>query len=178
LDSIFLSPTSPTNLKKRIESFLKPYGQLAVIINCRRSWGSIGKFFKGVGFRMNEGGIRMSREGSTIYGWAFAAGREIIRKLEDLYGRDRVEKKMESMLLTLRSELIPERFRRAIIDFLIEVGPHVGIPEEVKVERRWSVDEFYRYSTAILAGFFDALNSWRGGKGAGKEGEGGEVGGR
>jgi hypothetical protein len=130
-----------------------------------------------VGFRVNGGGIWVSRERSTIYGWAFAAGQEIIKKLEDLYGKDRVEKKMESMLLTLRSELIPERFRRAIIDFLIEVGPHVGIPEEVKIERRWSVDEFYRYSTAILAGFFDALNAWRR-RGTEEEGESGEVGGR
>jgi len=103
----------------------------------------------------------MSREEGTVYGWAFVAGKEIIRKLENSYGRNGAEKKMEDALLTLRSELIPERFRRAVINLLIEVGPEVGIPEEVKVERRWSVDEFYRYSTAILAGFFDALNSWR-----------------
>lgn len=108
------------------------------------------------------------REGS-VYGWAFVAGQKILEKLESLYGIERAEDKMEGLLLTLRSELIPERFKRAIVDYLIEVSPEVGIPEEVKVERRWSVDEFYRYSTAILAGLFDALNKWRREKGEGKE---------
>jgi len=98
---------------------------------------------------------------SSIYGWAFVAGQKIIERFEALYGGDKAGKRMESLLLTLRSELIPERFKRAIIDSLIEVSPKVGIPEEIKVERKWSVDEFYRYSTAILAGFFDALNRWR-----------------
>ena len=101
------------------------------------------------------------KEEGSVYRWAFVAGWKMLETLESLYDRERAEKKVESMLLTLRSELIPERFRRAIMDFLIEVGPKVGIPEEVKLEKRWSVDEFYRYSTAILAGFFDALNRWR-----------------
>jgi hypothetical protein len=98
---------------------------------------------------------------SNIYGWAFVAGWEIIKRFEELYGKEKAGKRMESLLLTLRSELIPERFRRFIIDSLIDVSPKVGIPEEIKVEKRWNVDEFYRYSTAILAGFFDALNKWR-----------------
>jgi hypothetical protein len=98
---------------------------------------------------------------SSIYGWAFVAGREIIKRFEELYGEEKAGKRMESLLLTLRSELIPERFKRSIVDSLIDVSPKVGIPEEIKVEKRWSVDEFYRYSTAILAGFFDALNKWR-----------------
>jgi hypothetical protein len=101
------------------------------------------------------------REEGSVYRWAFVAGQKILEKLESLYDIERAEDKMENLLLTLRSELIPERFKRAIVDYLIEVSPEVGIPEEVKVERRWSVDEFYRYSTAILAGFFDALNKWR-----------------
>jgi hypothetical protein len=116
-------------------------------------------------------GIKVARE-SNIYSWAFVAGQKIIERLEILYGEDRAEKRMESLLLTLRSELIPERFKRSLIDYLIEVNPEVGIPEKIKVEKRWSVDEFYRYSTAILAGFFDALNKWRGEK---KKEEGGEY---
>uniref|UniRef100_A0A7C2K3J9 CRISPR type III-B/RAMP module-associated protein Cmr5 n=1 Tax=candidate division WOR-3 bacterium TaxID=2052148 RepID=A0A7C2K3J9_UNCW3 len=98
---------------------------------------------------------------SSIYGWAFVAGQKIIERLETLYGKDRAGKRMESLLLTLRSELIPDRFRRSIIDSLIEVSPEVGIPEEIKVEMKWNIDEFYRYSTAVLAGFFDALNKWK-----------------
>jgi hypothetical protein len=113
-------------------------------------------------------------KGSSIYSWAFVAGQEIIKRFENLYGKDKVEKKMESLLLTLRSELIPERFRRSIVDSLIDVSPKVGIPEEIKVEKRWSVDEFYRYSTAILAGFFDALNKWREDMGRKKKPEEGE----
>ncbi|MEM1706557.1 MAG: hypothetical protein QW794_03400 [Thermosphaera sp.] len=111
----------------------------------------------------------MSEKESSLYGWAFKAGRKIMEIFESMYGAERAEKKMENLLLTLRSELLPERFRRSIIDCLIEVRPDVGIPEEVKSEKRWSVDEFYRYSTAILSGFFDALNSWRRGKGEGEE---------
>jgi hypothetical protein len=74
-----------------------------------------------------------------------------------LYGAERAEKKMESLLLTLRSELLPERFRRALIDSIIEVSPDVGIRDEIKMDRSWRVDEFYRYSTAILAGFFSLV---------------------
>ena len=113
---------------------------------------------------------------SSLYGWAFIAGKNIVERFESLYGMERAEKKMESLLLTLRSELLPERFRRSLIDCLIEVRPDVGIPEEIKLEKKWSVDEFYRYSTAILSGFFDALNYWRKerGKGEVKKEEGGK----
>lgn len=103
----------------------------------------------------------MSEKESSLYGWAFVAGKSIIKRFASLYGADKAEKKMEAVLLTLRSELLPEKFRRALIDHLIDVRPEVGIPEEVKVEKRWSVDEFYRYTTAILAGLFDALNWWK-----------------
>ena|GEM_PF-1182033 len=96
----------------------------------------------------------------TLYDWAFDTGMEIIKQLESIYGV-KAGKKMESSLLTLRSELIPERFKRALIDLLIEYMPNVDIPEEIKVEKRWSIDEYYRYSTAILAGFLDALNAWK-----------------
>jgi hypothetical protein len=98
---------------------------------------------------------------SRIYRWAFDTGNRMIERFKELYDEEKAGKKMESLLLTLRSELIPERFRRFIIDSLIDISPKVEIPEEIKVENRWSVDEFYRYSTAILAGFFDALNKWR-----------------
>ncbi|MCR8453610.1 MAG: hypothetical protein NDP13_01300 [Crenarchaeota archaeon] len=100
------------------------------------------------------------REGS-LYGWAFKAGKKIMEIFESMYGAERAEKKMKSLLLTLRSESLPERFKRSIIDCLIEAEPDVNIPEEVKLEKRWRTDEFYYYSTAILSGFFDALNSWR-----------------
>ncbi|MEM1530377.1 MAG: hypothetical protein QXQ42_05000 [Candidatus Bathyarchaeia archaeon] len=103
----------------------------------------------------------MDERESSLYGWAFIAGKNVIERFESLYGTERAEKRMENLLLTLRSELLPERFRRSLIDCLIEVRPDVGIPEEIKLEKRWSVDEFYRYSTAILSGFFDALNWWR-----------------
>jgi hypothetical protein len=101
---------------------------------------------------------------STIYGWAFVAGKEIINRLEALYGEeneDKIDKKMRTYILTLRSELIPERFKRALIDILVELVPNVGIPEEIRTESRWTIDEYYRYSTAILAGLLDALNAWK-----------------
>lgn len=100
------------------------------------------------------------REGS-LYGWAFVAGKNLIERFEYMYGAKRAEKRMEDLLLTLRSELLPEKFRRTVIDYLIEVKSNVRIPEEIRLEKRWNVDEFYRYSTAILSGFFDALNWWR-----------------
>jgi hypothetical protein len=111
-------------------------------------------FLMGVFLSTTEG------QQGTLYGWAFVTGMKIIKHLESIYGV-KAGKKMESSLLTLRSELIPERFKRALIDLLIEYMPNVGIPEEIKVEKRWSIDEYYRYSTAILAGFLDALNAWK-----------------
>ena len=103
----------------------------------------------------------MTQIEKSLYRWAFAAGRKLLEEYEKMYGTERAEKKMETLLLTLKSESIPDRFRRALIDALIEASPNVGIPLEVKVERPWKVSEFYRYSTAILAGFFDTLNAWR-----------------
>ncbi|MHA1589322.1 MAG: hypothetical protein ACTSVA_01800 [Candidatus Njordarchaeales archaeon] len=84
-----------------------------------------------------------------------------MERFEGIYSAERAERKMEALLLTLRSEMIPDRFRRALIDILIEVAPEVGIRQEIKIERSWTINEFYRYSTAILAGLFDALNAWR-----------------
>jgi len=98
---------------------------------------------------------------ASIYDWAFVVGMKLMERFEGIYGMERAEKKMETLLLTLRSEMIPDRFRRALIDMLIEVAPKVGIRQEVKIERPWTTSEFYRYSTAILTGLFDALNAWR-----------------
>lgn len=99
------------------------------------------------------------RKKASLYAWAYRAGLDTYKKLKSMYGEESAKKKMEHFLLNLRSELIPERFRRNIIDFLIEVGAETRICRELKTEYRWSIDEFYRYSTAILAGFLDALNS-------------------
>jgi len=108
---------------------------------------------------MSEG-ILQKREAS-IYDWAFVTGMKLMERFEGIYSAERAERKMEALLLTLRSEMIPDRFRRALIDILIEVAPEVGIRQEIKIERSWTINEFYRYSTAILAGLFDALNAWR-----------------
>lgn len=98
---------------------------------------------------------------SSLYEWAFATGLSLIKAYENRYGSERAEKKMETLLLTLRSESNYDRFRRAVIDAFIEALPDAGIHEKLKSEEPWRVDEFYRYSTAILSGFFDALNKWR-----------------
>jgi len=97
----------------------------------------------------------------TLYGWAFHVGQEILKKLEVAYGRDRTEKRMETLLLNLRSELLPAKFRRELINAIIEIKPETGLPREIKEERAWRVNEFYRYSAAILAGFYDSLQFWK-----------------
>jgi hypothetical protein len=97
----------------------------------------------------------------TLYGWAFSAGKEILGKLEATYGKEGAEKRMETVLLNLRSELLPDKFRRELINAIIEVRPEIGIPMEVKTEQSWRIDEFYRNSTAILSGFFDSLQFWK-----------------
>ncbi len=97
----------------------------------------------------------------TLYGWAFKAGKEILEKLEATYGKEGAEKRMETILLNLRSELLPDKFRRELINTIVEVRPKIGIPVEVKTEQSWRINEFYRYSAAILAGFFDSLQSWK-----------------
>lgn len=102
----------------------------------------------------------------TLYGWSFFVGRKILERLELNYGVEKAEKRMKTILLNLRSELLPDKFRRELINVVIEVTPDVGLPEEVKVERAWRIDEFYRYSTAVLAGLYDALQSWREQKGS------------
>jgi hypothetical protein len=105
----------------------------------------------------------------TLYGWAFKAGKEILGKLEATYGKEGAEKRMETILLNLRSELLPDKFRRELINTIVEVRPKIGIPVEVKTEQSWRINEFYRYSAAILAGFFDSLQFWKGWEREGKE---------
>ena len=98
----------------------------------------------------------------TLYGWAFNLGKEIVRRLEQLYGgdRERVRKRMETILLNLRSESLPTKFRRELVNVIIELRPAIkGLPKELKEERKWRTEEFYRYSTAILSGLFDAYTS-------------------
>ena len=78
---------------------------------------------------------------------------------------DSCEKKFRNMILSLRSELLPEKFKREVVNYIIETlgdcTESIGIREEIKVEKRWTIDEFYRYSTAILSGFFDALQTFK-----------------
>jgi len=108
-------------------------------------------------------------EERTLYGWAFRTGLRILEQLEATYGKDGAEKRMTTLLLNLRSELLPAKFRRELANAIIEIKPpEVSFPLEIKEERTWRIGEFYRYSTAILAGFYDALQSWKIEKGGGK----------
>lgn len=111
----------------------------------------------------------------TLYGWAFKAGKSIIESLKQLYGEDRekIRKRMETILLNLRSESLPAKFRRELVNVMIELRPAIGLPRELKEERRWRTEEFYRYSTAILSGLYDAFMSEFGPKQQEQEGEGG-----
>jgi hypothetical protein len=105
-------------------------------------------------------------ERPTLYSWSFRAGREILERLEATYGKDRAEKRFQTITLSLRSELLPSKFKRELVNYFIEIVPEIALREEIKEERVWRVDEFYRYSTAILAGFYDALQAWKKDKGA------------
>jgi len=109
-----------------------------------------------------------------IYKWAFDLGRQILENLEKTYTTDKpdinkISKRFETILLNLRSEALPEKFRRELINIIIEERIEIEIPEVVRMGRPWRVDEFYRFSTQILAGLHDALISWRKEKKKGKE---------
>ncbi|GAY26334.1 hypothetical protein ATG_15370 [Desulfurococcaceae archaeon AG1] len=102
-----------------------------------------------------------SEKEATLYSWAFRTGMIMLRQLEQIYG-DNADKRLYTQLLTLRSEELPARFRRQLANMLIEMRPgEISFPPEVREERIWSIDEYYRYSTAILAGFYDAIRKWR-----------------
>jgi len=104
----------------------------------------------------------ISSETRTLYGWAFHVGLQILKHLETMYGgRDRAEKRMATLLLNLRSELLPAKFRRELTNIIIEIKPEISFPWEIKEERAWRINEFYRYSTAILSGFHDAMQYWK-----------------
>ncbi len=107
--------------------------------------------------------VREKEEKATLYGWAYAVGKVLFECLKMKHGGDEEQaiKKMKNIILNLRSELIPDKFRRELINVIIEITSDceksVGIREEVREERPWTVDEFYRYSTAILSGLYDAV---------------------
>jgi len=113
--------------------------------------------------------MNVKSEARTLYGWAFRTGLKILEQLEAAYGEDGAEKRMSTLLLNLRSELLPAKFRRELTNVIIEIKPEASFPSEIKEERAWRISEFYRYSTAILAGFYDALQSWKEGKKEGGE---------
>lgn len=112
-----------------------------------------------------------------VYSWAYALGSKMIKRLEGTYREDegpdvdRISKHVERILLNLRSEALPEKFRRELMNIVIEESIDVGIPEEVKRDRPWRVDEFYRLSTQVLAGLHDALTAWKESKQKRREGE-------
>jgi len=101
-----------------------------------------------------------TKEKKSMYLWAFKLGKTLCECLESKYDKERARKKMKTFILNLRSEALPERFRRTLIDFIIEVATEcekpIGIPRELKEERTWRIDEFYRFSTAILSGLYEA----------------------
>jgi len=105
---------------------------------------------------------KRGEEKATLYSWAYRLGKVLFDCLKDKLGdEERARKQMKTFILNLRSEALPERFRRTLLDFIIEVMPEcretIGIRSEIKDERPWRVDEFYRYSTAILSGLYDAI---------------------
>jgi hypothetical protein len=92
-----------------------------------------------------------------MYDWASETGKKILEKLEKTYGEETAKKRMRTILLNLRSELLPEKFRRELLNYILEITPEVDIPEKIRQEEAWKIDEFYRYSTAILAAFYNVL---------------------
>lgn len=109
-----------------------------------------------------------SEKKSSLYNWAFRTGKILLERFEELYGTDKAEKRMYTHILTLRSEELPSRFRRQLVNLIVEAKlEDVSFPLEIREERSWSIDEYYRYSTAILAGLHDALRVF-GNKNGGK----------
>ena len=104
----------------------------------------------------------MSSE-SELYNWAYRAGKTMFECLSSTGGEDAARNKLRSFILSLRSELTPERFRRALVDqivsIMVDCNKELSLPKVIKIERSWTVDEFYRYSTVILAGLYEAIFS-------------------
>ncbi len=102
---------------------------------------------------------------STLYDWAFRAGKTMYECLSSKApGREEsVRNQLRNFILSLRSELTPERFRRSLVNQIVSVmtecSGNLSLPRVVKEERPWTVNEFYRYSTAILSGLYEAVFS-------------------
>ena len=105
----------------------------------------------------------MSAAQDSLYRWAYRAGKTMYECLSggSQEKAESAKNKMRSFILSLRSELTPERFKRALVDQIVSVmadcSEKLYFPQEIKEERMWTVDEFYRYSTAILAGLYEAV---------------------
>jgi len=100
----------------------------------------------------------------TLYNWAFRLGKTLLECLTERYGdEERAKKSLKTFILNLRSEALPERFKRTLLDFIIEAVPEcmrsISIHSIVKGEKPWRIDEFYRYSTIILSGLYDSIFS-------------------
>jgi len=106
------------------------------------------------------------KEDKTIYSWAYGAGRILFdcMKQETNSDVESLKRQFRNKILALRSEQSPERFKKKLVDEIVSVMPDcreksLGLREEIRSEKKWSVDEFYRYSTAIIAGLYEAVFS-------------------
>jgi len=120
-----------------------------------------------------EVGEEGKKEEKSLYSWPSTLGSVLYDcLLEKLGDKERTKRQLKTFILNLRSEALPERFRRTLLDFIIEIIPDceksIGIQQKIKDDKPWRVDEFYRYSTAILSGLYDAIF---GVKSSGKEGD-------
>jgi len=106
--------------------------------------------------------VDSKEEKATLYEWAFRAGLIMYECLEGKYGSEGAQKRLKNIILNLRSESLPDKFRRELVNSIIEVVEdrrEVSFRDEIRSEHSWSVSEFQRYSTAILAGLYDALQA-------------------
>ncbi|MFQ1021447.1 hypothetical protein [Tardisphaera saccharovorans] len=108
----------------------------------------------------------MPEEETDLYKWSYRAGRTLFDclKQQTKSPDDSIKKQIRNFLLTLRSEQNPERFKKLLIGEIASIMPDcqgktLGTPSQLHEDSRWKVDEFYRYSAAILAGLYDAVFS-------------------
>ena len=99
--------------------------------------------------------VSVCEKSSTLYEWAYRTGKLLYDLLLKKHGDpERARNELRVFLLNLRSEQIPERFRKILVDYVVSIAStgnlEISFPKKIKIEDPWTVDEFYRYSTCLL----------------------------
>ena len=100
-----------------------------------------------------------------IYNWAYMLGAKILCRAQDKFNPEVAENMLLRILRELRNEMMADRFRwklsKLISDTLSSLDVVASFIPQLKEEKKWTLDDFYRISSLILMGLWDSYSTFK-----------------